>query len=165
MEGCSAPLVVKFADTQRDKEQKKYQQMQATILSTIKGNGSVSNGSLSISPGVGLSNDSITSSLSTTNGNSSNGSSLSSVNLNLSGSVQANGLVSVPNATALTSNSSLITNPPQTCNPFIGADAISTSSLQFLQQMQAVGLQQQLLQGNQSYFTASKIIIITKQTI
>lgn len=62
--------------------------------------------------------------------------------------VQANGLVTVPNATALTSNSSLITNPPQTCNPFIGADALSTSSLQFLQQMQAVGLQQQLLQGN-----------------
>lgn len=61
--------------------------------------------------------------------------------------VQANGLVTVPNATALTSNSSLITNPPQTCNPFIGADALSTTSLQFLQQMQAVGLQQQLLQG------------------
>lgn len=62
--------------------------------------------------------------------------------------VQANGLVTMPNATALTSNSSLITNPPQTCNPFIGADALSTSSLQFLQQMQAVGqMQQQLLQG------------------
>lgn len=53
----------------------------------------------------------------------------------------------MPNATALTSNSTLMTNPPQTCNPFIGADALSTSSLQFLQQMQAVGLQQQLLQG------------------
>lgn len=61
--------------------------------------------------------------------------------------VQANGLVNMPNATALTSNSSLMTNPPQTCNPFIGADALSTSSLQFLQQMQAVGLQHQLLQG------------------
>lgn len=40
-----------------------------------------------------------------------------------------------------------MTNPPQTCNPFIGADALSASSLQFLQQMQAVGLQQQLFQG------------------
>lgn len=57
----------------------------------------------------------------------------------------------MPNATALTSNSSLLTNPPQTCNPFIGADALSTSSLQFLQQMQQIGLQQQLLQGTGSY--------------
>lgn len=40
-----------------------------------------------------------------------------------------------------------MTNPPQSCNPFIGADALSPSSLQFLQQMQAFGLQQQLLQG------------------
>lgn len=60
----------------------------------------------------------------------------------------------MPNATALTSNSSLMTNPPQTINPFIGADALSTSSLQFLQQMQAVGLQQQLLQGNPSNLLA-----------
>lgn len=33
MEGCSAPLVVKFADTQREKEQKKIQQMHSSILS------------------------------------------------------------------------------------------------------------------------------------
>lgn len=62
----------------------------------------------------------------------------------------SNGLVSMPSATALTSNP-LMTNPPQTCNPFIGADALSASSLQFLQQMQAVGLQQQLLQGANSF--------------
>lgn len=35
MEGCSAPLVVKFADTQKDKEQKKIHHMQATLLSTL----------------------------------------------------------------------------------------------------------------------------------
>lgn len=40
MEGCSAPIVVKFADTQKEKEQKKVHQMQAAILSTIKGSGS-----------------------------------------------------------------------------------------------------------------------------
>lgn len=38
MEGCSAPLVVKFADTQREKEQKKYQQFQSTILN-VSSNG------------------------------------------------------------------------------------------------------------------------------
>ncbi|XP_036341268.1 CUGBP Elav-like family member 2 [Rhagoletis pomonella] len=32
MEGCSAPLVVKFADTQKEKDQKKIQQMQASIV-------------------------------------------------------------------------------------------------------------------------------------
>ncbi|XP_072938628.1 CUGBP Elav-like family member 1-A isoform X7 [Epargyreus clarus] len=31
MEGCSAPLVVKFADTQKEKEQKKMQAMQASL--------------------------------------------------------------------------------------------------------------------------------------
>ncbi|XP_055303466.1 CUGBP Elav-like family member 2 isoform X2 [Sitodiplosis mosellana] len=135
MEGCSAPLVVKFADTQKEKEQKKVQQMQAAILSTIKSTGTPSTGS----------SDSITT-LTGANGSVATAASLP-LNFGLSSSVQANGLVTVPNATALTSNSSLITNPPQSCNPFIGADALSTSSLQFLQQMQAVGLQQQLLQG------------------
>ena len=33
MEGCSSPLVVKFADTQKDKEQKKIQQMQTSLWS------------------------------------------------------------------------------------------------------------------------------------
>ena len=31
MEGCSSPLVVKFADTQKDKEQKKIQQLQTSL--------------------------------------------------------------------------------------------------------------------------------------
>ncbi|XP_053612540.1 CUGBP Elav-like family member 1 isoform X3 [Plodia interpunctella] len=33
MDGCSAPLVVKFADTQKEKEQKKLQAMQASLWS------------------------------------------------------------------------------------------------------------------------------------
>ncbi|CAB3375592.1 Hypothetical predicted protein [Cloeon dipterum] len=37
MEGCSSPLVVKFADTQKEKDQKRLQQMQANLwnLSTL----------------------------------------------------------------------------------------------------------------------------------
>jgi hypothetical protein len=31
MEGCSSPIVVKFADTQKDKEQKKVQQIQSSL--------------------------------------------------------------------------------------------------------------------------------------
>lgn len=37
MEGCSAPLVVKFADTQKEKEMKRQQQMQANVWSALTG--------------------------------------------------------------------------------------------------------------------------------
>lgn len=67
MEGCSAPLVVKFADTQKEKEQKKVQQMQVAILSTIKGTGTTPTASLGITPTIAAS-ESITPSLSGTNG-------------------------------------------------------------------------------------------------
>lgn len=60
MEGCSAPLVVKFADTQKEKEQKKVQQMQAAILSTIKTATPSTASSLAISPTVAIASDSIT---------------------------------------------------------------------------------------------------------
>jgi len=33
MEGCSSPIVVKFADTQKEKEQKKVQQLQSSLWS------------------------------------------------------------------------------------------------------------------------------------
>ena len=39
LQGCSSPLVVKFADTQKEKEQKKLQQMNANLWSTIYGGG------------------------------------------------------------------------------------------------------------------------------
>ncbi|KAH1009582.1 hypothetical protein HUJ04_001914 [Dendroctonus ponderosae] len=35
MEGCSAPLVVKFADTQKEKELKRHQQMQASVWNAL----------------------------------------------------------------------------------------------------------------------------------
>lgn len=121
MEGCSAPLVVKFADTQKEKEQKKIQQLQASILS------------------LG------TTATATTNGTVP-------TPLTPNGGTTALGLANAPtalgqSATTIAANAPLMTNPPQPVNPFIGADAMSTSSLQLLQQMQAVGLQQQLLQG------------------
>lgn len=37
MEGCSAPLVVKFADTQKEKEQKKFQQLQIGLWNAATG--------------------------------------------------------------------------------------------------------------------------------
>jgi len=41
----------------------------------------------------------------------------------------------------------ILPNPPQQPSPVLGADAITPASIQLLQQLQAVGLQQQLLQG------------------
>lgn len=85
MEGCSAPIVVKFADTQREKEQKKVHQMQAAILSTIKGSGSSSTGSLTITPSVAISSESITPTLTGANGSIATAASLP-MNLGLSSS-------------------------------------------------------------------------------
>lgn len=159
MEGCSAPLVVKFADTQKDKEQKKMQQFQTSLYTTI----GVSSGNTTNVPCAGtlpasiLNGTGITSGLtnsgslgtmnglsSIVNGTNTNGSHSAASALNLNGP-QATALGQ--NATSLASAAPLMTNPPQQVNPFIGADAISSTSLQLLQQLQAVGLQQQLLQG------------------
>lgn len=136
MEGCSAPLVVKFADTQKEKEQKKIHQMQASLLSTING-----------SAAVGVPTSPVANGLSAiVNGSLGTATTPTGATVGLpSGVSQSNSLAQ--NATSLTSSTSLITNPPQPMNPFIGADAITTSSLQLLHQMQAVGLQQQFLQG------------------
>lgn len=38
MDGCSAPIVVKFADTHKEKEQKKMQQMQANLWNLAAAN-------------------------------------------------------------------------------------------------------------------------------
>lgn len=84
MEGCSAPLVVKFADTQKEKEQKKVQQMQVAILSTIKGSGTSPTATLGITPAISA-NESITPSLSATNGTTATAASLP-INFGLSNS-------------------------------------------------------------------------------
>lgn len=94
MEGCSAPLVVKFADTQKEKEQKKMQQMQASLW-------------------------------------------------NLSSPLSQ----PITQSAATMASPMLQPNPPQQTGPYLAADAISPASFQLLQQLQAVGLQQQLLQG------------------
>ncbi|XP_067622564.1 CUGBP Elav-like family member 2 isoform X2 [Eurosta solidaginis] len=93
MEGCTSPLVVKFADTQKEKEQKKIQQIQANLWNLA-----------------------------------------SNINIPLG-------------QTANTVSTPILPNSPQQANQVLGADAITPASLQLFQQLQAVGLQQQLLQG------------------
>lgn len=94
MEGCSAPLVVKFADTQKEKDAKKMQHMQTSLW-------------------------------------------------NISGGINTQ--------TAATMAAPVHPNPPPQTSPFLATDAISPASLQLLQQLQAVGLQQQILQGMSYY--------------
>lgn len=140
MDGCSAPLVVKFADTQREKEQKKIHQMQSSILSITGAANGINAGCGAGGIGAGGNGaGSLLGSLGAgTVGTAGSGSLLSGAGAGAGG-------VSLGMATSPTS--SMITNPPPQANPFIGADAISPSSLQLLQQLQAVGMQQHLMQG------------------
>lgn len=85
MEGCSAPLVVKFADTQREKEQKKVHQMHTAFYSSIKGS-NAQTGTLTIAPGVAITSDTITNSLTGANGSTAQTASLPlNMGLNSSG--------------------------------------------------------------------------------
>lgn len=94
MEGCSAPLVVKFADTQKEKDAKRVQSIQSNLWNFAAG----LNSPLAPSP--------------------------------------------VPVA------SPIHTTPPAThSSPYLTSDALPATSLQLLQQIQAFGLQQQLLHG------------------
>lgn len=93
MEGCTSPLVVKFADTQKEKEQKKIQQIQANLWNLA-----------------------------------------TNMNIPLG-------------QTATSVSTPILPNPPQQPSPVMGADALTPASIQLLQQLQTVGLHQQLLQG------------------
>lgn len=97
MEGCTSPLVVKFADTQKEKEQKKIQQIQANLWNLA-----------------------------------------TNINIPLG-------------QTATSVSTPILPNPPQQPSPVMGADALTPASIQLLQQLQTVGLHQQLLQGELHY--------------
>jgi len=60
MEGCSSPLVVKFADTQKDKEQKKVQQIQSNLWSLASVNSSsLSQGYVPVGQGQSLASNNL----------------------------------------------------------------------------------------------------------
>lgn len=103
MEGCSAPLVVKFADTQKEKDAKRMQ----TIHSNLWNFAGINNPMTAASP-ISLTSPA----------------------------------VHHPSTPSLNSS------------PFLASDAMpsATASLQLLQQLQAIGLQQQLLQGKIKFF-------------
>lgn len=103
MEGCSAPIVVKFADTQKEKDAKRIQALQSSLWNFA----STLNSPMPTSP--------------------------------------------VPIASPIQSSM-----PTTQQSPFLASDAVSASnSLQLLQQIQAIGLQNQLLHGKLCRHSAS----------
>jgi hypothetical protein len=97
MEGCSAPLVVKFADTQKEKDAKRVQAIHSNLW-------------------------------------------------NFAATMQTPQMT----ATSPISLSSPAVHPTLSCNssPYLASDALpAANQLQILQQLSAIGLQQQLLQG------------------
>lgn len=99
MEGCSAPLVVKFADTQKEKDAKRLQTIHSNLWNFASG-----------------------------------------IN---------NPLTAATSPISLTSPAVHSTTQSLNSSPFLASDAIpsAASSLQLLQQLQTIGLHQQLLQG------------------
>lgn len=102
MEGCSAPLVVKFADTQKEKDAKRIQTMQTNLWNFA-----------------------------------------AAINNPINPLAQSPISITSPVTASSTVNTS----------PFLATDAaaaaaLPATSLQILQQIQAIGLQQQLLHGN-----------------
>lgn len=107
MEGCSAPLVVKFADTQKEKDAKRIQTIHSNLWNFAAG--------------------------------------------------MNNPLTAATSPISLTSPAVHSTSSINS-SPYLASDALPTaaSSLQLLQQLQAIGIQQQLLQGN--FISESKIV-------
>lgn len=104
MEGCSAPIVVKFADTQKEKDAKRLQQIQSNLWNLASG----------ISSPIAQSPVTVASPI-----------------------------------------QSIQSHSPAHTNSFLTTDALSPASIQLLQQIQAFGLQQQLLAGKLAGFEIS----------
>ncbi|XP_054744725.1 CUGBP Elav-like family member 2 isoform X2 [Anastrepha obliqua] len=163
MEGCSAPLVVKFADTQKEKDQKKMQQLQASIVGitaltspttgAIAGLASTpSNGLSSATAAVGL----VPSSITATGARSSSSmpTALAAVTNPQPTAVANSASALVPTSAAIPMSPSLLTaaGSAQQTSPYLATtDAmnVSAAQLQIFQQLQAFGLHPaQYLQGS-----------------
>ncbi|XP_011189384.3 CUGBP Elav-like family member 2 isoform X3 [Zeugodacus cucurbitae] len=163
MEGCSAPLVVKFADTQKEKDQKKMQQLQASLVGitalTTPSSGSIAG--LAATPANGLSPASgatlVPSPITAASVRSN--SSMSAALAAVAAAPQPTAIASptsalVPTSAAISVSPSLLTaagQAPQQASPYLTTtDAMNASAAQLhlFQQLQAFGLHPaQYLQG------------------
>ncbi len=98
MEGCSAPLVVKFADTQKEKDAKRIQAIQSNLW-------------------------------------------------NFAAAMQTSPIAATTPISLASPNN--LHSASTHSSPFMASDAMTPSNqLHLLQQLQTIGLQQQILQGN-----------------
>lgn len=163
MEGCSAPLVVKFADTQKEKDQKKMQQLQASLVGitalttpstgNIAGLGATPTNGLSPASGATLVPSPLTAA--SVRSNSSMSAALAAVAAAPQPNAVANPASAlVPTSAAISVSPSLLTaagTAPQQASAYLTTtDAMNASAAQLhlFQQLQAFGLHPaQYLQG------------------
>nr|XP_036222677.1 CUGBP Elav-like family member 2 isoform X2 [Bactrocera oleae] len=163
MEGCSAPLVVKFADTQKEKDQKKMQQLQASLVGitalttpstgSIAGLGATPTNGLSPASGATLVPSPLTAA--SVRSNSSMSAALAAVAAAPQPNAVANPASAlVPTSAAISVSPSLLTaagTAPQQASAYLTTtDAMNASAAQLhlFQQLQAFGLHPaQYLQG------------------
>lgn len=146
MEGCSAPVVVKFADTQREKDQKKMQQIQANIC------GLTSIGSGATIPATPSANGLTTALLQPHQSlTARTNPSMAAALMATSPQQSASSATLVPTTTPISASPSILaaTNHPQQAAQYMTTDALtSATQLQLFQQLQAFGLHPaQYLQG------------------
>ncbi|XP_012155302.1 uncharacterized protein LOC101454495 isoform X3 [Ceratitis capitata] len=154
MEGCSAPLVVKFADTQKEKDQKKMQQLQASLVGittlTTPPTGSITG--LAAAPNNGLSPAAAATlvpsplTAASVRSNPSMSAALAAVAAAPQPAAVANPASAlVPTSAAISVSPSLLTaaGSPQQTSPYLTTtDAMNASAAQLhlFQQLQAFGL-------------------------
>ncbi|XP_069962309.1 uncharacterized protein [Bactrocera oleae] len=155
MEGCSAPLVVKFADTQKEKDQKKMQQLQASLVGitalttpstgSIAGLGATPTNGLSPASGATLVPSPLTAA--SVRSNSSMSAALAAVAAAPQPNAVANPASAlVPTSAAISVSPSLLTaagTAPQQASAYLTTtDAMNASAAQLhlFQQLQAFGL-------------------------
>ncbi|XP_067622580.1 CUGBP Elav-like family member 1 isoform X2 [Eurosta solidaginis] len=148
MEGCSAPLVVKFADTQKEKDQKKIQQLQHSIVGITALTTSATGGIVGLAPTTanGLSPATALMPSPLTAASIRSNSSMSAALAAVSNPI-------VPTTAAMSIQPSLLTagGSPQQTSPYqTNTDAMNASAaqLQLFHQLQVFGLHPtQYLQG------------------
>ncbi|XP_055387340.1 CUGBP Elav-like family member 1 isoform X2 [Condylostylus longicornis] len=130
MEGCSAPLVVKFADTQKEKEQKKIQQLQANLWGISNTSNGLQPPSSALTTSTALSSSG-SSSLSKTNLNNNHSNNNNNNSNMIGGPTTGTALAGLPTAIAtlpITGNlQHSIQSNQQTPTPTMSATSLTTA--------------------------------------
>ncbi|XP_017024189.1 CUGBP Elav-like family member 1 isoform X2 [Drosophila kikkawai] len=152
MEGCSAPLVVKFADTQKEKDQKKMQQLHAFCgINALTGPTASGASAAAATPTANAATALIATTPSAARPNPSMAAALAAVPpVQQAGAPAQSALVQVPSSAALNASLApalLASNPHQgaaaaaaAAAAYLGTDPATAAHLQLYQQLHGYGL-------------------------